>query len=138
MPMKDNIFFDTNILVYAHTDVDIYKQQISQKLISESQSVISTQVLQELSNTLRRKFKQQWDSITNIIESAVLNNKIHNNDSQTILLGCEIANRYNYSFYDSMIISAAISSNCAILFSEDLQDGQMIYDKLKIMNPFKQ
>jgi predicted nucleic acid-binding protein len=136
--MKDNIFFDTNILVYAHTDVDIYKQQISQKLISESQSVISTQVLQELSNTLRRKFKQQWDSITNIIESAVLNNKIHNNDSQTILLGCEIANRYNYSFYDSMIISAAISSNCAILFSEDLQDGQMIYDKLKIMNPFKQ
>jgi len=49
--MSDKVFLDTNILVYAHTDVDIVKQSVAQKLIADSDSYISTQVLQELANT---------------------------------------------------------------------------------------
>jgi predicted nucleic acid-binding protein len=47
-----------------------------------------------------------------------------------------IAEKYRYSFYDSLIISAALSSGCKILFSEDLHHGQLIEGKLKIVNPF--
>ena len=53
--MKDSVFLDTNILVYAHTDLDPEKQKIAQEIMSANQSIISTQVLQELANTLKKK-----------------------------------------------------------------------------------
>jgi predicted nucleic acid-binding protein len=135
--MSDNVFLDTNILVYAHTDLDIAKQSIAQKLIAENVSFISTQVLQELANTLNRKFKHSWDDINVVLSDAVLNNNLHLNAENTIRQACRIAARYGFSFYDSMIISAAIDSNCSILYSEDLQDDQVIDEKLTVKNPFK-
>ena len=135
--MNDNIFLDTNILVYEHTDMDPVKQSVAQKLITDERSFISTQVLQELANTLNRKFKHNWKDVKNVLEEACTNNNLHSNTQITIMQACEIAMRYGFSFYDSMIISAAIDSNCTTLFSEDLQDGQIIYEKLTIQNPFK-
>ena len=49
-----------------------------------------------------------------------------------------LKNRYKYSFWDSMILASALDSNCDVLYSEDMQDGQLIDGKLKIINPFKQ
>ncbi len=54
----------------------------------------------------------------------------------TILQTCSIAEKYGYSFYDCMIISAALESNCAILYSKDLHNGHLIEQKLVIKNPF--
>lgn len=62
-PMSDRVFFDTNILVYAHTDLNIAKQSTAQALIINSPSFISTQVIQELANTLYRKFKHPWKDV---------------------------------------------------------------------------
>ena len=74
--MSVDVFFDTNILVYAHTDVDIVKQSVAQNLIRESGSFISTQVLQELANTLFRKFHQPWNDIEAVLTNAVDNNAL--------------------------------------------------------------
>lgn len=63
-------------------------------------------------------------------------NNLHVNTNHTILMACQIADQYGFSFYDSMIISAALECGCGVLFSEDLQNGQMINGKLKIVNPF--
>ena len=64
------------------------------------------------------------------------NNNLHTNTQITIIKACEIAERYRFSFYDSMIITAALESNCEILYSEDMQHNQTIDDTLKIINPF--
>ena len=128
--MNDSVFLDTNILVYAHTDLDTSKQSVAQKLIADSYSFISTQVLQESANTLNRKFKQSWNDIADVLADAAANNNLHVNTENTIRQACKIAAQYHFSFYDSMIISAALESNCTILFSEDLQDGQIIDGKL--------
>jgi len=131
-----NIFFDTNILVYAHTDIDPVKQSIAQELILNSEAFISTQVIQELSNTLHRKFKHSWKDIEKVVSESITNNTLHTNNDFTILQACRIAERYLFSFYDSLIIAAALESNCHVLYSEDLNPGQIIDSKITIANPF--
>jgi predicted nucleic acid-binding protein len=135
--MKDRVFFDTNVLVYAHTDLDTIKQAKAQELIHNSSSFISTQVLQELANTLRKKFNHDWGDISKVLEEASSNNQVFVNTETTIQKSFEIAKRYGFSFYDSLIVAAALSCDASVLFTEDLQDGQIIESHLKIENPFK-
>ncbi|WP_372950172.1 PIN domain-containing protein [Mariniphaga sp.] len=97
---------------------------------------ISTQVLQELVNTLTKKFGKTWKEANEVVIESGKNNKVFSNESKTISDACLIAEKYQYSFYDSLIISSALSCNCKTLFSEDLQNGQVIEDNLKIVNPF--
>lgn len=136
--MNDKVFLDTNILVYSYSFTELDKQKISRKLIEETDSYISTQVLQELANTLTKKFGKTWEEAKEVVIESCKNNNVFSNESKTINDACTIADRYHYSFYDSLIISAALSCNCTILYSEDLQHGQIIEDDLKIVNPFLQ
>lgn len=134
--MSDRVFLDTNILVYAHTDVYIAKQSVAQQLTIDNQSFISTQVLQELSNTLNRKFKHTWTDVEKVLTNASSNNNLYTNTEATIKNACQLAQRYRFSFYDSLIIAAALACDCKLLYSEDLNNGQLIERKLRIVNPF--
>ncbi|MCD4695048.1 MAG: hypothetical protein K8S16_02310 [Bacteroidales bacterium] len=58
-------------------------------------------------------------------------------EPETIRSACKIANKYQYSFYDSLIISAVLEADCTILYSEDLHHNQLIEKKFRIINPFK-
>lgn len=136
-PTSDKIFLDSNIIVYAHSDVEPDKQKIAQTIISEKLTVISTQVLKEIANILVKKFKHSWHDVSKVLAEAVSNNIVHTNTSQTILEACNIAEKYNFSFYDSLIIAAALESGCNILYSEDMQHDQVIENMLTIVNPFK-
>jgi predicted nucleic acid-binding protein len=131
--MKDRIFVDTNILVYALLD-DSHKQQTALNLL-QSGCMISTQVLNEFTNVARKKAKLDWQEIhdlSNAIQSLAeivpVDLAIHNR-------ALTVAASYGYSFYDSLIVAAALESGCNLLFTEDMQDGQLIAD-LKIRNPF--
>lgn len=133
-PMKDRIFVDTNILVYALLD-DSHKQQTALNLL-QSGCVLSTQVLNEFTNVARKKAKLEWqeihvlsNAIQSLTEVVALDLAIHNR-------ALTIAASYGYSFYDSLIIAAASGSNCNVLLSEDMQHSQKISD-LTISNPFK-
>jgi predicted nucleic acid-binding protein len=132
---NDKNFLDTNIIIYAHSDVEPEKQKIAQEIISNNNTTISTQILQEAANTLTRKFKHTWKEVSKVLEEAATNNVLHTNTNDTILAACNIANRYGYSFYDSLIIAAALECGCDTLYSED--DGQLIENTLTIANPFK-
>jgi predicted nucleic acid-binding protein len=134
--MSDNVFLDSNVLVYSYSNSELDKQLIARKLIAESNSFISTQVLQELCNIVTRKFKFSYEQAITVINESFRNNNLHTNTELTIIQACRLADRYGFSFYDSMIISAAIECNCSILFSEDLHDGQTISGSLLIKNPF--
>jgi predicted nucleic acid-binding protein len=50
--------------------------------------------------------------------------------------GINLAERYQLSVYDSMIVSAALSAECDVLLSEDLQDGLLIDGRLRVLKPF--
>lgn len=135
--MNANIFLDSNIIVYSYSNSEIDKQEIARKLIIESNSYISTQVLQELCNIVTRKFKFSYQQAAVAIKECCQNNNLYINSESTVLQACQIAERYGFSFYDSLIVAAALESNCTILYSEDLHNGQQIEGKLTIKNPFK-
>jgi predicted nucleic acid-binding protein len=99
--------------------------------------IYSLQVIQELSNILNKKFQLNWGQILLAIEELVENYSIVTNNFQIVKSACKLANKYQFSFYDSLIISAALEANCNILYTEDLQHNQLIENKLRIVNPFK-
>ena len=134
--MTDNVFLDTNVLVYSYSNSEIDKQKIARKLVGESNSYISTQVLQEVCNIVTRKFKFSYTQAIAAINECSRNNNLHTNTESTILEACRLAERYGFSFFDSLIISAALEANCTTLYSEDMHDGQTISGSLVIRNPF--
>jgi predicted nucleic acid-binding protein len=134
--MNANVFLDTNILVYSYSNTEPDKRTVARTLISENNSFVSTQVLQELSNTITKKLGFSFSDAIKVVEEMTKNNNLHTNTQITIIKACELAERYRFSFYDSMIIAATLESNCEILYSEDMQHNQIIEDTLKIINPF--
>jgi predicted nucleic acid-binding protein len=134
--MNDKVFLDTNIVVYAHTDLDSSKQSKAQLIMKGQSTIISTQVLQETANILNKKLKQSWLDIGKVLNELTNNTNVHINNETTVIKACDIANQYKFSYYDSLIISAAIESEAGILYSEDMQHNQLIEDKLRIVNPF--
>ena len=139
-PMQDNhnkVFIDSNVVIYAYSNSEHAKQQIARNIVSENYTVISTQVLQEISNILGSKYKLDYASIKDTLQECIYsNNEVYTNNQQTILQACDIAERYRFSFYDSLIIAAALTTKCSVLYSEDLQNNQIIEGVLTIINPF--
>lgn len=135
--MKDRIFLDTNIIIYCYSNDTPSKRKIAKNIANSPNAIISTQVIQEFTNTMTKKFKTPWPDAENYIEELTKNFLIHINAASTLRLGCQIANRYKFHFYDSLIISAALETSCKILYSEDMQHNQIIENQLRIINPFK-
>lgn len=89
-----------------------------------------------MANVLFKKFNIPWNDIDKAIDELSLNVSIHINDAKSIKKACLIADKYKFSFYDSLIIAAALESGCSTLYSEDMHDGQIIEKTLTIKNPF--
>jgi predicted nucleic acid-binding protein len=134
--MNDNIFLDTNILVYSYSNNEPNKQTIARKLMEQNYSFISTQVLQELVNIATRKLGFSYNDAINAINECVQNNTLYTNTNATITKACSIATQYKTSFYDSLIIAAALLSNCTTLYTEDLHNGLIVDNILTVKNPF--
>lgn len=136
--MNDNqkVFLDTNLLIYAHTNLDTPKQHKIQSIISTEQTIISTQVFKEAANVLFKKFNFAWQDIQQVLLEMEQNNEVYTNTTTTIQSSCQIANRYGFSFYDSLIIASALEVGCSVLYSEDLQHGQVFDKEMTVKNPF--
>lgn len=134
--MSGSVFLDTNLLVYTYSSTESSKQEIAQNIVINNRTFISTQVLQELTNIITKKFKFNYQKATEVIEECCINSDLSTNTKNTILLAHQIAGKYGFSFYDSLIISAALECDCSILYSEDMHHNQIISKTLKIVNPF--
>lgn len=138
--MNARYFLDTNIFVYSFDETAPEKQKIAQQLIQDAlnnNGVISSQVIQEFLNVAIRKFSSPMslEDCSIYLHSVLMplckifsNIELYENT-------LSLMKTYNYTLYDSLIISAAIEAKCIILYSEDLQHNQMI-GNLKIINPF--
>ena len=133
--MNDNYFLDSNILIYSQGN-DALKRETSLGLL-KSNFYISTQVVNEFINARVKKFNDDKANAFKLAFDILELCKLVIIDKETFKSSEEIYIRYGYSFYDSMIITAALRSECSILYSEDLSHNQLIEDKLRIINPFK-
>lgn len=139
--MKDKYFIDTNIFVYSFDSNNPVKQKISQGLIKKAlqgqEGCISFQVIQEFLNVASKKFDPALSSDDRLkYLNTVLSPLCEIFASIDLYRNTiEISQRWKFSFYDSMIITAALQTNCDILYSEDLQHNQKV-QSLTIVNPF--
>ena len=139
--MNDKFFLDTNILVYSFDEGAPEKRDRSRQLINlalqSSNGLISIQVVQEFLNAATRKFSTPMtlkDSQRYLRQ--VLNPLCQvYTDLPLLENGLNIQDKTGYSFYDSLILAAAIKANCAVLYSEDLHHGQIVKG-VKIANPY--
>lgn len=127
-------FVDTNVVIYSLSDNNDKRRQ-ALKIIA-SRPVISAQVLNEAANTLQRKLKFTPQAIHTILTRLIAECDVVPIHAETSLLAVSIMERYRFSFYDSLIIAAALEANCTTLYSEDMQHSQLIENKLRIVNPF--
>jgi predicted nucleic acid-binding protein len=126
-------FFDTNILVYAFLETE--KRQTALDLVSNG-GVISAQVLNEFSNMALRKLNRSWDETASAIAILRLRfPEIAPLTTETHSTAMSLVRANKLSFYDALIVSSALLSQCEVLFSEDLQNGRKI-GGLTIRNPF--
>ena len=135
--MSGRIFIDTNILVYAYTTGNLEKHETAKKFFQTSSNyyVISTQVLNEFYVTLV-KYKIEHDKIAAAISEITTFCEIQPVTLVTVNSALEIKKRYSFSYWDSLILSAALENSCSLLYSEDMSNGQIIESTLKIVNPF--
>ena len=132
-------FFDTNVLVYLFDETDDAKRERAELLIQQALAnetgCISYQVVQETVNVITRKFNAASEKVRQLLDG-VLVPLWQINPTQTLYRhGLDLQTRYRFSFYDSLIIAAALEAGCTCLYSEDMQDGQQIQG-LTIQNPF--
>jgi len=133
-------FVDTNLLVYAYDSSAGEKWELASDVISalwkHRTGVISTQVVQELFVILTQKVqspippKKAKEIIADLLHWPLVVI-----DAEHILRAVEVQITYRFSFWDSLILQAAISSGADFLLSEDLQHGQVI-ESVTIVNPF--
>jgi predicted nucleic acid-binding protein len=137
--MNDKCFVDTNILVYAHDRSAGAKHQRAQSLVEKlwnsGGGVLSTQVLQELCINLRRKVSRPLpvDELRQLIRDYA-SWEVVTHTPESILQALDVEARYKVSFWDALILQAAVSSGASILYSEDLAAGHR-YGAVEVVNP---
>jgi len=127
-------FFDTNVLLYLLSSDEI-KADRSEDLIANG-GVISVQVLNEFAAVSSRKLRMSWSEITEALGPVRAICRIEPVTVETHDRAIEIAARYGYSIYDATIVASALRAGCTTLYSEDMQDGQVIDERLTIRSPF--
>lgn len=136
---EGKVFFDTNILVYFVDEKDPRKQVIAKELIEKAvqnqNGIISTQSLQEFYNVITTKMKCPKDKAKELVEMFSDIFSVTKISVSLILNAIDISIKTSFSFWDSLILSAANDTGCIIVYSEDMNDGQIV-SGTKILNPF--
>lgn len=135
--MQDKIFLDTNILLYAFSAKDLQKQNVAKNIVL-SDAVISTQVINEVTVNLIKKFDFSEDNIQKFLSSSYMRYQVVDLNYDIFSTASSLRKSYLFSYYDSAIVAAALISDCTILYSEDMHNELLIENRLRIVNPFKQ
>jgi predicted nucleic acid-binding protein len=134
--MPDKAFFDSNVLIYAMVSGDSRRERAQQ--LVEQGGAISVQVLNEFVAIARRKMRMPWEDVIEALGAIrILFPSPVAITVDTHETALKIAQQYGFGIYDALIASSALEAKCSTLYSEDLQDGQVIGGKLTIRNPFR-
>ena len=139
--MPDKVFVDTNIWLYAlleldETPADRRHQQAISFLAQLTRPVINSQVIRETCSNLIKKAKMPEASIQGLLLAWYRDSEVINSNAAQYLLASELRTNNAFSYWDSMIVAAALDAGCTTMYSEDMQNGQTILGQLTIVNPF--
>lgn len=137
--MIDKVFFDTNVLLYAFVSRSAEpldpRTKVAEGVLHRG-GFVSVQVLNEYADVASRKYHQGWTAILSHLE--VVEQLCGTAIPLTIdtnRVAIRISARYGFRIYDSLILASAVEAGCNVLYTEDLQHGQVI-EGVRIENPF--
>jgi predicted nucleic acid-binding protein len=136
------VFLDTNIFVYAFLASEPRKRVKAVELIEASlgsgQGCISYQVVQEFANVARKKFATRLsaDDCKAFIDAAMQPLNRVTSSTPLIAAALDLQDELKYSFYDCVMLAAALQAGADTLYTEDLQHWQLVHGTLRIVNPF--
>jgi predicted nucleic acid-binding protein len=136
--MPSAIFLDTNILIYAASGKksEPRKWAISLDLLEDPNATISAQVMAEFHfNVLKKGYLDEaraarWLETLSMMPVVPV-------DSALVLEGAAIARRYRISYWDAALLAASQRSGAEVLYTEDLNHGQL-YEQVRAINPFRE
>ena len=138
--MKDKIFVDTNILVYANDGSDKPKQERCKQIILEGiqneNMVLSTQVLSEFFVTVTKKIEVPLP--VDIAKKEIILLKaaeIVDVDYHSIVKAIQVSVKNKLSYWDSLVIASAVKAGCREIVTEDMNHAQVI-EGVMLRNPF--
>jgi len=128
-------FFDTKVLLYVASG-DPAKADRAEELVHAG-GTISVQVLNEITNVARRKMGFSWTETRAFLSMIRGLLPVRPLTIDTHETGLALAERYGLSTWDAMIAASALHADCDTLWSEDMQHGVALDDRLRIVNPFR-
>ena len=128
-------FVDTNILVYFAEDEEA-KALVAARILAAG-CVASVQVLNEFANVATRRLGYDWAKTKQALQLIRSFLDVRSVDLETHEAAIQLAERHAFHVYDATIIASALEAGCTTLYSEDMQHGQLIAGRLRIVNPFR-
>ncbi|WP_104018131.1 PIN domain-containing protein [Roseovarius nitratireducens] len=126
-------FADTNVILYLLDDGP--KADRAEEILGQGPR-ISVQVLNEVLVNCRRKAGLSWEDTAAFLAGIQSLCAVEDLTIQTHQVGRALVEKYQLSVYDAMIVSAALIAGCTTLWSEDMHDGLLVEDQLRVVNPF--
>ena len=134
---ESTYFVDTNIWLYSFIKSQAgEKSKIAKSIISGSDIIISTQIINEICVNLLKKAKFSEGKIQKLIQSLYKRYTVFELSQDILIKASEIRTEFTFSFWDSIVAASALDSEADYLISEDMQNGFKLEDKLTIINPF--
>lgn len=140
--MSAEVFIDTNVFIYHLDASDARKQAVAERVVRDAlvtgNACISFQVVQECLNTVLRKAKVALDadSARSYLDTVLVPLMQVPASAALYHRALDVQTRWQFNFYDALIVAAALTAGCRRLLSEDLQHGQRI-ETLTVHDPFK-
>jgi predicted nucleic acid-binding protein len=133
--MPDKVFIDTNILIYSLSADDERGVKAREILLSSSEAVVSSQVISEFISTCLKKRILSVDDASQAANDFMRALSFAPVRESTINRALKLVKKYKFAYWDSLIAASALETGCSVLFTEDMQDGQVINNRLRIVNP---
>jgi predicted nucleic acid-binding protein len=133
----DAVFVDTNIWLYAliESDDDQKRKSCKSTIQAIDNVIVSSQVVSEVCVNMLKKTNQAEDFIQELISNFYAKYEVVALDESHLLKASHLRAKYSLSYWDSLIVAAAVGAACGLLYSEDMQNGLVVEDGLKIVNP---
>ena len=137
--MRDRFFLDTNILIYAFSEDEHEKQEVALTLIDNDigDTLISNQVINEICNIFLKKFKLSTNEVEDVVLELDSVLDVVSFDISTQIKALKLKEKYQFQYFDALIVATALENKCKVLYSEDMQHELIVENRLQIVNPFK-
>ena len=136
--MNAEAFLDTNILLYPYDSSSEEKSRICSELYEQYSCCTSVQALYEFCSVNTKKWKQDEAAITQAVQEIRDVCEVGLVSLNTLYMALSLHFRYQFAYYDCLLLASALEYGCKYFISEDLSAGQLIENRLLIVNPFTQ